>query len=435
MRNLLVIIILLLCGLSSCKQSSNNSSTISKDERSIPKGSFQKNIKGVVEVETYDHYGRLLKQGYGFYISSKTLVTNLSLVKGSFNVKVAISGSDELVPVAGYLAYDINADLVILKTHTENLRYLKLNKAIKDIPDSIKGLYRQNKKIYAPKLAIKERVVTDSLSYLNLDRALKDGIPAFTYLHHVVGITQYIKSKEGDYSRLIPISEILKLQKKQAKQPTSVYELRAKTNKIYPSYKKIKGFNIETTMGNIGIKLYNETPIFRDNFIKLVSDNFYDSLLIHRVLKNFLIQTGAADSKYASKDDLVGWQGPGYNLPTKIAKTRFHKRGAIAASKMPEERNKHNRSDGSQFYIIGGRTFTDDELNDIEKEKGFKFSSEQRHIYKTQGGAPYLDGDYVVFAEVSTGMHVVDKIAAVETDAVDRPYNDIRIKTIHIVLQ
>ncbi len=401
---------------------------ISDEEVSIPKGSYERNIKGIVNIETYDHYTRILNKGYGFYISPHTIVTNLSLIKGCYKVKTAITGSDEFTTVSGYLAFDIDKDLVIFKTATENLSYLKLDRSVRNIPDSIRGLYRKSRKIYAPKLAIRNRIANDSASYLTLDKKVKSGMPAFTYFHHLVGITQNIDT----ISRLIPSSEIESLVETQMKNPVSVYELRKKSNKVYPSYTKINDFTIETSMGDIDIKLYNETPKFRDNFIKLVSDQFYDSLLVHRVLKNFLIQTGAADSKYAGKDDIVGWQGPGYTLPTTIAKNRFHKRGAIAMSKMPAERNRKNRTDGSQFYIISGRIFTNDELADIEKEKGITFTAEQRRIYTTQGGAPYLDGDYVVFGEVTKGMDVVDKIAAVQTYAVDRPEKDIRIKTIRI---
>ncbi len=409
-------------------QSKPKNTNISDEEIRIPKGSFERNIKGVVTIETYDHYNRKLNSGYGFYNSTHTIVTNLSLIKGSYKVKTAITGTDDFTTVNGYTAYDIDKDLVILKTPTENLSYFKLEKSIRNIPDSIRGLYRSNRKIYAPKIAITKRIESDSLSYYELNKTLKDGMPAFTFFHHLVGITQ----NKDKVSRLIPSSEIEALAQQESKQPISVYELRTKSNKIYPKYTNIKNFTIETSMGNIDIKLYNETPKFRDNFIKLTSDQFYDSLLIHRVLKDFLIQTGAADSKYAGKDDVVGWQGPGYNLPTIIAKNRFHKRGAIAMSKMPAERNPKNRTDGSQFYIISGRIFTNDELDDIEKDKGIRFTAEQRKIYTTVGGAPYLDGDYVVFGEVTKGIDVVDKIAAVKTYAVDRPITDIRIKTIHI---
>ncbi len=412
------------------KQNKNN---ISKDEYSLRKGSYQRNILGVVSITTYDHYSREIKKGFGFYIAAKRLVTNFDLIKGSYKVKVAPVGSEDYSDVAGYTAYSIENNLVILKTWKENLNYLNLNEAIKDIPDSIAGLYRKSRKIYAPKFAVKEKIHNDSLHYYVLNKKSYNGIPAFTYLHHIVGMVQNRDELNDSTSVLIPASDILSLLKNQQKQHVSVYELRTKTNKVYPSYKTIKGFRMHTTMGNIDLKLYNETPEFRDNFIKLVSDHFYDSLLVHRVIKNFLIQTGAADSKYAKKDDVVGWQGPGYMLKTKVVPKLFHKRGAIAASKLPDARNPKDLSDGSQFYMVSGRLFNKEELDDIEKEKGIKFTAKQRQIYSIVGGAPHLDGDYVVFGEVTSGMDVVDKIAAVKTYAVDRPVEDIRVLKIEII--
>jgi cyclophilin family peptidyl-prolyl cis-trans isomerase len=179
--------------------------------------------------------------------------------------------------------------------------------------------------------------------------------------------------------------------------------------------------------------LFDETPEYRDNFIKLVSDDFYDSLLVHRVIKDFLIQTGAADTRNAGRDDVVGWQGPGYSIPMKLVPGIFHRRGAIAASKLPTERNPRNFSDGSQFYVVCGRVFTPEELDKIEKQKNKKFTPEQRQVYTTIGGAPYLDGDYTVFGEVVSGMEVVDKIASVEVYNVDRPEKDIRIIDVEII--
>ena len=405
---------------------------ISKEEYSRPKGSYQRNIKGIATIETYDHYNRMIKQGYGFYISPKKLVTNLDLIKGSFKAKVTSVGTDDYSDIAGYTAYDIDKNLVILKTWKENLSYLHLEKSIKEIPDSLASLYRKSRKIYMPKVAV-DKKTTDSTVTYRLSKKVSSGLPVFTFMHHLVGMAQSQKTDSGKTYTLVPSSEIATLSKKQSKQHRSIYDLRTKTNKVYPSYKSIKGFRIKTTMGNISVRLYNQTPVFRDNFIKLVSDQFYDSLLVHRVLKNFLIQTGAADSKHAKKDDIVGWQGPGYNLKTNAVKGLYHKRGAVAASKMPPERNPKDRSDGSQFYIVSGRVFSLDELKDIEKEKGYKFSQAQINTYTSVGGAPHLDGEYSVFGEVTSGMDVVDKIAAVKTYAVDRPVEDIRILKIEIL--
>ncbi|SMO82743.1 Peptidyl-prolyl cis-trans isomerase (rotamase)-cyclophilin family [Saccharicrinis carchari] len=429
--NKLGIILLVSLILVGCKSGQERKGS-TKPENIRPKGSYQRNIKGIVRIQTYDHYNRTLKKGYGFYITANLLVTHLDLIKGAFKAKAAIIGSDNYNDVAGYTAYSIDQNLVILKTWKKNLNYLDIDKAIRSIPDTVAGLYRKQKKMYAPKAAVK-RLEQDSITHYLLSREIYNGLPAFNYLHHLVGLVQSMDTDTGRVSVLIPSANIAALAKNQLEQPASIYELRNKSNKVYPSYKSIEAFRIVTSMGNITIKLDNRTPVFRDNFIKLVSDQFYDSLLVHRVIHNFLIQTGAADSKYADKDDIVGWQGPGYDLKTNVVPGLYHKRGAVAASKMPAERNPRNRSDGSQFYIVSGRLFTLDELKDLEKDKGIKFTQQQINTYTTLGGAPHLDGDYTVFGEVIGGMDVVDKIAAAKTYAVDRPVDDIRILKIEML--
>jgi peptidyl-prolyl cis-trans isomerase A (cyclophilin A) len=157
-------------------------------------------------------------------------------------------------------------------------------------------------------------------------------------------------------------------------------------------------------------------------FIKLVKENYYDSLLIHRVISNFGIQTGAADTRYAEEGDLVGWKGPGYTLPAHIVPGLFHKRGMIGSPRKPDTQNQRRRADGSQFYIVTGRKYFDKGLNDIEEENDYKFTAEQRQVYKTIGGAPHLDGTYTIFGEVISGMEVADKIVQVETNRQWRPY-------------
>ncbi|WP_066630083.1 peptidylprolyl isomerase [Labilibacter marinus] len=429
--NKLVVLVFTVLAFAACKQTSQKQ-VISEEEYSRPKGSYQKNIKAIATIETYDHYNRQLKRGYGFYISANTLVTNLDLIKGSYKAKVTPIGTDAFTDVAGYTAFDIANNLVIIKTWKENLKYIHLEKSVRNIPDSVASLYRKSKNIYLPKTAVSATKTDSSTNYI-LSKKISSGLPAFTFMHHPVGMVQNLKTDSGRVSYLVPSSTIEALSKQQLKQQKAIYDLRNKTNKVYPSYKNISGFKVHTTAGNFTLRLYNQTPTFRDNFIKLVSDQFYDSLLIHRVLKDFLIQTGAADSKYAKKDDIVGWQGPGYNLKTKIIDGLYHKRGAIAASKMPPERNPKDRSDGSQFYIISGRVFNMAELQEIEKDKGIKFTSAQIKTYTTIGGAPHLDGEYSVFGEITSGMEVVDKIAAEKTYAVDRPIKDIRIKEIEIL--
>jgi len=240
---------------------------------------------------------------------------------------------------------------------------------------------------------------------------------------------------------------------------------------------------IETSEGTIKVKLYNETPLHKANFLKLVNESFYDGVLFHRVIKNFMIQTGDPDSKNAAAGARLGSGGPGYTVPAEINPMFFHKKGALAAARQGDQVNPNRESSGSQFYIVQGETFTDEELNMIEEnanrgmvmplimkfiyaqgneayasrfEKAqqaqnidslnalgaqvealiadqinalntFKFTPEQREVYKTIGGTPHLDGAYTVFGEVIEGLEIVDKIAATRTAAGDRPATDIKI--------
>ncbi len=406
-----------------CQSPSNKTKEV---ERAPFKGSFQSNVKGVVSLRTFDHYTRRINDGYGFYIATNLVVTNLSLIKGAYKVKGSPMDLEDFSSIAGYVAYDLDLNLVLLKVTRRNLNYLKLKDA-ESVPDTVYRLFRKDRKLFADPSPLKKGVSNDSISYDWLEDDFKSGIAVFAQNHRLAGIAQTTNPK-----RMLHAKWINKLIKTQIKNPKSIYELRDKTNKVYPSHTTIKGFKIITNKGNIHIALSDKTPKYRDNFIKLVSDQFYDSLLVHRVINSFLIQTGAADSKYAKKDDVVGWQGPGYTLPMHIVPELFHKRGMIAASKLPADRNKNNRSDGSQFYIVAGRIFNNKELDELEKEKHMKYTAEQRQAYTTIGGAPYLDGDYTVFAWVTKGMDIVDKMALSKTYAIDRPIEEIRIKSIEI---
>ena len=161
---------------------------------------------------------------------------------------------------------------------------------------------------------------------------------------------------------------------------------------------------IETSLGNITIALYNETPLHRDNFIKLVSENFYDGVLFHRIIQNFMIQTGDPDSKTAQPGQRLGMGGPGYTIPAEIMPTLYHKRGAVAAARQGDNVNPNRESSGSQFYIVDN-----------------------------PNGTPHLNGGYTVFGEVLKGMDVVDMIAAQPKDRGDRPLEDIRIISMKLV--
>jgi cyclophilin family peptidyl-prolyl cis-trans isomerase len=190
---------------------------------------------------------------------------------------------------------------------------------------------------------------------------------------------------------------------------------------------------IETSLGKIQIKLYNNTPLHRDNFLKLVKEDYYNGTLFHRVINNFMIQAGDPDSKTAKPGQMLGQGGPGYTIPAEFTKENYHKRGALAAARLGDQMNPKKESSGSQFYIVHGRTFSDAELNHIESSSGIAYTPEQREIYKTVGGTPHLDGGYTVFGEVISGLDVIDNIAKVKTQPGDRPVEDVVIISMKII--
>lgn len=238
---------------------------------------------------------------------------------------------------------------------------------------------------------------------------------------------------------------------------------------------------IETSMGNIKIRLYDETPQHRDNFLKLVEQHYFDSLLFHRVIKGFMVQGGDPDSKNAPVGKSLGSGGPNYTIPAEIVYPQFfHKRGALSAARTGDEANPLKASSGSQFYIVWGDVYNEVQLAGMEDQKKqqamqtyfqslavqrmdtiqkmqssndtaglnklqadlivlteaeFKknpskggFTAEQKKAYSTVGGTPHLDGEYTVFGEVIEGLDVVGKIQAVETGAQDRPVKDVVMK-------
>jgi len=189
---------------------------------------------------------------------------------------------------------------------------------------------------------------------------------------------------------------------------------------------------MQTTMGDIVIRLSDSTPLHRDNFLKLVKVGYYDSVLFHRVMKDFMIQGGDPNSIRATAGQPLGNGGPGYSVPAEFRKTLFHKKGALAAARMGDNANPTKASSGSQFYIVQGKVFTDGGLDSVEtfRLNGRKIPAEQRAIYKTVGGTPHLDQGYTVYGEVVKGLDVVDKIAVVQTSRAqdrDRPLQDVRI--------
>ncbi len=238
--------------------------------------------------------------------------------------------------------------------------------------------------------------------------------------------------------------------------------------------------SIQTTLGEIKVKLYNETPLHRDNFIKLVKEGFYNNSLFHRVIKNFMIQGGDPDSIGAPAGKMLGTGGPGYTIPAEIHYPQFfHKRGALAAARQGDEVNPNRESSGSQFYIVWGDTYNEGKLNQLEKslsqqkeqaifnrlagerrkeimdlrrskdkeglfllqeelialtkaemmEDGpVMLTPEQREAYINLGGTPHLDGQYTVFGEVIEGLDIVEKIQSIATASGDRPKEDISMQ-------
>lgn len=252
-------------------------------------------------------------------------------------------------------------------------------------------------------------------------------------------------------------------------------------NKKYPSMVKVE---IKTSLGEIVIGLYNETPKHRDNFVKHVKAGDYDGVLFHRVINNFMIQSGDPQSKHAQAGQMLGASDSGSMIDAEIVCPRyFHKRGALAAARTGDDVNPERRSSGSQFYIVTGKVFNDSslaqlgkrmaaqqqqsvfrklmssrakELMTLQKERDslgvervrqeliaatevevakhpVTFTEEQKHAYKTVGGAPHLDGGYTVYGEVLEGMDVVDKIQTVKTDKYDRPLTDVKILSMKIL--
>jgi len=192
---------------------------------------------------------------------------------------------------------------------------------------------------------------------------------------------------------------------------------------------------METTKGDIELKLYDATPMHRDNFKNLVEEGAYDSLLFHRVIKNFMIQGGDPDSKHAKPGVMLGEGDRDYTIPAefRLEDGIFHRRGVLAAAREGDDVNPEQRSSAMQFYIVWGKVFNDEQLDYVQKridnytDGRVQLTPEMREVYKTVGGTPHLDGQYTVFGEVVSGLDVVDAIQQVATDTIDRPLEDVRI--------
>lgn len=193
---------------------------------------------------------------------------------------------------------------------------------------------------------------------------------------------------------------------------------------------------INTTAGRMVVELYNETPLHRDNFLKLAREHYYDSTLFHRVIKGFMIQGGDPDSKKADdRSKPLGNGGPDYTIPAEFRPGLFHRKGALAAAREGDDINPEKASSGSQFYIVQGRSWLPSDLARLEEKKNadrpdslaLHYTEEQKDTYWKVGGAPHLDGNYTVFGQVLEGMDVLDLIANQPTDGNDRPLTDVRM--------
>lgn len=183
---------------------------------------------------------------------------------------------------------------------------------------------------------------------------------------------------------------------------------------------------IKTNKGECIILLYNETPKHRDNFLKLAKEKFFDGTLFHRVIKDFMIQGGDPDSKNARPGQRLGEGDLNYRVDAEFRENLFHKKGTLAAAR---DDNPEKASSATQFYLVQGHTFTDEELDRLEKERLFrKIPADQREVYKTLGGTPHLDQNYTVYGEIVKGLEMVDAIAGVDKDEYDRPKTDIAMQ-------
>ncbi len=196
---------------------------------------------------------------------------------------------------------------------------------------------------------------------------------------------------------------------------------------IFAQKNKVK---IETEYGDIIVMLYDNTPKNTENMLTQAKAHTYDSTLFHRVIPKFMIQGGDPESKHATPGQMLGNGGLKFTIPAEINDTNFHKKGALGVAR---DNNPDKAGSASQFYLVVGKVCTDDELNNIEKRTGRKFSAAQREVYKTIGGTPHLDGNYTVFGEVVEGQDIVDKISLEARDPQDRPNKDIRINKLSIL--
>lgn len=440
--------------MSACSDSSKQS----KDAQSIAQSQQQKDTPQKPLIHYSSYYGsiisltsydgkRRLEQCTGFYIDSTTIATIYKPFSRATRIVAKPYGSDREFTITEFRGVDRINNIILLRAESIGVAPIPLTEAPVKQKDQLvtisKKVSKSSKRIVLNGGIKEDEVILDGVKLDKISNQIfkrDNGTPIFNSEKRAVGIAlQQISSYHRGYYFISSslINKVIEEGEKRGKAMPLEALTKVSTAKGEEN-SKIKGVKISTSMGDIVIKLYNNMPEYRDNFIKLIEEGYYDSLLIHRVIKDFVIQGGAADTRHAEPKEEVGWRGPGYTLPANINPNQFHKRGVVGSPRLPDRKNRHKRSDGSQFYIVTGRRYNEMELNTIEeghKVSGLnhKFTSHQRDVYKKIGGAPTLDGSYTVFGEVISGLNIADKMIKQPVDSRHRPEVDIRIKSITVI--
>lgn len=434
---LLVFLFLLLfsCGRKEEKKQAEAKPVATSGESAVDIG--WENIRGsIVKFDSYDG-DRILETGQGFFIDNNLIVTTYTLVKNATRVVFTPLNETKSYVAEKYVAIDRINDLVILQCDSISRTPLELH--FDSVPQSAKSMYilaesGKTVQLFTGKVLNRAKVKGNEVFRItNRVRKSFFGMPIFLSNRKVLGTAFSAMESYEEQSFAIPADYIDNLYKNRSKTPSSLASLSRVDEKTAAENRSIKGLVLETSAGNITIRLFNETAEYRDNFIRLAKEKYFDGLLFHRVIAEFGIQSGAPDSRNAGKGDVIGYKGPGYTLPAHFIPSLYHKRGMIGSPRKPDNKNERLRSDGSQFYIVTGRKYNDIEMNELEKQNKYKFSAEQREYYKTIGGAPHLDGSYTVFGEVVEGMQIADEIVKAETDDEWRPVKDVRLKKVRIL--
>ncbi len=390
----------------------------------------------IVKFDSFDG-DRILESGQGFFIDNNLIVTTYSLVKSATKIVFSPLNEDKKYTAQKYVAVDRINDLIIIQC--DSILRSPLELYLDSVPQSAKSMYilaesGKTVQLFTGKVLNRAKVKGNEVFRItNRVRKSFFGMPVFLSNRKVLGTAYSAVENYEEQSFAIPADYIAELYKTRSKTPSNLSSLSRVDEKTAAENRNIKGLVLETSMGDITIRLFNETPEYRDNFIRLAKEKYFDGLLFHRVIAEFGIQSGAPDSRNAKKGDVIGYKGPGYTLPAHFLPALYHKRGMIGSPRKPDTKNERLRSDGSQFYIVTGRKYHDKELDEIEKKNNYKFTAEQREFYKTVGGSPHLDGSYTIFGEVISGMEIADEIVKAETDNEWRPLNDIRLKRVRIL--